>query len=372
MSVGDGAQAADVPPTLLYVGCGGAAGDGPDQLVVVEAAAEAAAVRHRLVLPYAADGIAQVARIGARRLLLVGARSSRLYVVAADLPDRPEIVRVVEPEALGRHCGLSGPHSAVVLPDGHVLISLVADRRGGPQGGFAVLHGGDFDLLGRWDEVPAAFRPGALAMPAHHAHVVVGSWSEPQDQGGAALCAWGIKDRRPGEVEALGSAPGPVALAGQWAAAGGAVWTWMLGTGGLELAAAEPVASGSPNPADLAQASPGGVTWVAAGGGVAGPLRTGSELGDGAGPPNVCEHLHLPGGAAWRLAVSPDARWLYATSAGHPAWDDADPGSWLWAVEVGTPAGGDPQRGPRRQWRCAPGAGPRAWPRAVWVVDPGG
>ncbi len=358
-----------VAPQRLYVCCDGGAETEPDRLVVVEAGPESGAAVYRLPLSYPADGVHRAARIGPRRLLLLGARSSRLYVIATDDPARPEIVRVVEPELLARRCGLSGPHGAVVLPDGNVVVSLVADRRGGPRGGFAVLERGDFDLLGRWDEKDAGLCPGALLAAPGDRDLVAGSWAAPGVDGVPAVCAWDTGDRRPAGVWPLEGARGPVALVDGLAAASGGVWAWTRQEGGgLALTSAHPDLAGSADPPELA-AGPGRLGWLAADGGLYGPLLRleGSEEGPVQRSPG---RLRLPGGGPCRLAASSDGRWLYATAAGHPAWDRAGQGQWLWAVEIGVPAqDGESERDPRLRWRCAPGTGPDQVARDVLVLD---
>jgi methanethiol oxidase len=85
-------------------------------------------------------------------LIVPGMRSSRIHIldVGSD-PRKPEIVKVIEPEEVKAKTGYSAPHTVHCMPGGIVTISMLGDRDGNLPGGFAVLDGKTFDVLGRWE-----------------------------------------------------------------------------------------------------------------------------------------------------------------------------------------------------------------------------
>jgi len=91
-----------------------------------------------------------------RHLIVPGFRSSRIHVV--DTTDRrhPELVNVIEPEAVFEY-DLSAPHTTHCIPDGEIMISMLGDADGEPPGGFLELND-DFEIEGRWDP------PGAIQL----------------------------------------------------------------------------------------------------------------------------------------------------------------------------------------------------------------
>ncbi|MEV1289168.1 selenium-binding family protein [Micromonospora sp. NPDC049679] len=87
-----------------------------------------------------------------RYLIVPGLRSSRLYVLdtKAD-PTRPEVVKVLQAEELGKHAGYSRPHTVHCGPDGIYVSALGgSDGRDGP-GGIAILDHTSFEVRGAWE-----------------------------------------------------------------------------------------------------------------------------------------------------------------------------------------------------------------------------
>ncbi|MEW9555184.1 selenium-binding protein SBP56-related protein [Nonomuraea sp. NPDC050783] len=86
-----------------------------------------------------------------RYLVVPGLRSSRIHIY--DTKDRvsPELVKVIEPEALARGAGYSRPHTVHCGPEGLYVSALGgADGRDGP-GGIAVLDHTSFEVVGQWE-----------------------------------------------------------------------------------------------------------------------------------------------------------------------------------------------------------------------------
>ncbi|WP_137287537.1 selenium-binding protein SBP56-related protein [Halorussus salinisoli] len=91
-----------------------------------------------------------------RHLVVPGNRSSRLHVVDTKNRENPEIVDVIEPEAVHEQ-DLSAPHTVHCIPDGEILVSMLGDADGELPGGFLELND-DFEIEGRWDP------PGEIEM----------------------------------------------------------------------------------------------------------------------------------------------------------------------------------------------------------------
>ncbi|KAA9373371.1 selenium-binding protein [Microbispora cellulosiformans] len=85
-----------------------------------------------------------------RYLIVPGLRSSRIYVY--DTKDRvsPELVKVIEPEELGKRAGYSRPHTVHCGPEGLYVSALGGYGDDGP-GGIAILDHNTFEVLGRWE-----------------------------------------------------------------------------------------------------------------------------------------------------------------------------------------------------------------------------
>ncbi len=86
-----------------------------------------------------------------RYLILLGLRSSRIYVVDTKPdPRAPKVVKVLEPEELGKRAGYSRPHTVHCGPEGLYVSCLGGWEEDGP-GGIALVDHDSFDVLGRWE-----------------------------------------------------------------------------------------------------------------------------------------------------------------------------------------------------------------------------
>ena len=87
-----------------------------------------------------------------RRFLIVpGLRSSRIHVLDTKPdPEKPKIVKVIEPKAVHERTGYSRPHTVHCGPDGIYLSALGSPSGDAPGGIFALDHD-TFEPLGRWE-----------------------------------------------------------------------------------------------------------------------------------------------------------------------------------------------------------------------------
>jgi selenium-binding protein 1 len=86
-----------------------------------------------------------------RYLIVPGLRSSRIHILDTKPdPRRPQIVKVIEPEALAARTGYSRPHTIHCGPDGIYVSALGAPNGDGPGGIFVMDHE-TFEPLGRWE-----------------------------------------------------------------------------------------------------------------------------------------------------------------------------------------------------------------------------
>jgi selenium-binding protein 1 len=86
-----------------------------------------------------------------RYLIVPGIRSSRIHVVDTKPdPERPRIVKVLEPKTVMKHSGYSRPHTSHCGPDGIYVNALGAPDGDGP-GGIFVLDPETFDIRGPWE-----------------------------------------------------------------------------------------------------------------------------------------------------------------------------------------------------------------------------
>ncbi|MGW7533324.1 selenium-binding protein SBP56-related protein [Amycolatopsis sp. NPDC054798] len=86
-----------------------------------------------------------------RYLLVPGLRSSRIHVVDTKPdPHRPQLVKVIEPDAVAAGSGYSRPHTFHCGPDGIYVSALGAPDGSGPGGLFRLDHE-TFDVQGRWE-----------------------------------------------------------------------------------------------------------------------------------------------------------------------------------------------------------------------------
>ncbi|XP_028280875.1 methanethiol oxidase isoform X2 [Parambassis ranga] len=86
------------------------------------------------------------------RLILPSLISSRIYVVDVGTdPRAPKIHKMVEPVDLYMKCGLANPHTSHCLGSGQIMISCMGDPSGNGKGGFVLLDGETFEIIGNWE-----------------------------------------------------------------------------------------------------------------------------------------------------------------------------------------------------------------------------
>ncbi|MFF3666741.1 selenium-binding protein SBP56-related protein [Microtetraspora malaysiensis] len=85
-----------------------------------------------------------------RYLIVPGLRSSRIYVYDTKGRVSPELVKVIEPEELGKRAGYSRPHTVHCGPEGLYVSALGGFGEDGP-GGIALLDHTSFEVVGRWE-----------------------------------------------------------------------------------------------------------------------------------------------------------------------------------------------------------------------------
>ncbi|XP_022529634.1 methanethiol oxidase [Astyanax mexicanus] len=93
------------------------------------------------------------------RLILPSLISSRVYVIDVGTdPHAPRIHKTVEPVDMFWKCDLANPHTSHCLGSGQIMISTLGDPSGNGKGGFVLLDGETFELVGNW-ELPGEARP---------------------------------------------------------------------------------------------------------------------------------------------------------------------------------------------------------------------
>jgi methanethiol oxidase len=86
-----------------------------------------------------------------RYLLLPGINSSRIYVLDTRAsPEKPEIVRIIEPDELASRTGYAAPHTVHCGPDA-IYVSALGRPDGAGPGGVFVLDHESFDPKGPWE-----------------------------------------------------------------------------------------------------------------------------------------------------------------------------------------------------------------------------
>ncbi|MCJ8728208.1 hypothetical protein PDJAM_G00001740 [Pangasius djambal] len=93
------------------------------------------------------------------RLILPSLISSRIYVIDVGTDARaPRLHKTVEPVEVFWKCGLANPHTSHCLGTGQVMISTLGDPSGNGKGGFVLLDGETFEVIGNW-ELPGEAAP---------------------------------------------------------------------------------------------------------------------------------------------------------------------------------------------------------------------
>jgi methanethiol oxidase len=163
--------AAEAPPEkLAYVAALHAnGGTRPDALAVVNVDAQSSAYG-RLVgqvnMPNAGDELhhfgwnacssalcpyAPHPHVERRYLIVPGLRSSRIHVLDTKPdPEKPKIVKVIEPQSVHERTGYSRPHTVHCGPDAIYLSALGSPSGDGPGGIFSLDHD-NFEPQGKWE-----------------------------------------------------------------------------------------------------------------------------------------------------------------------------------------------------------------------------
>ena len=86
-----------------------------------------------------------------RYLVVPGINSSRIHILDTKAnPRRPELVKTIQPETLGKKTGYASPHTVHCGPDGIYVSALGAPDGDGP-GGIFVLDHDTFEPKGAWE-----------------------------------------------------------------------------------------------------------------------------------------------------------------------------------------------------------------------------
>uniref|UniRef100_A0A667Z3J8 Methanethiol oxidase n=1 Tax=Myripristis murdjan TaxID=586833 RepID=A0A667Z3J8_9TELE len=139
------------------------------------------------------------------RLILPSLISSRVYVVDVGTdPRQPRLHKMVEPTELYWKCGLANPHTTHCLGSGQIMISCMGDPNGNGKGGFVLLDGETFEVVGNWEHPgeAAPFGYDFWYQPRHNVMIST-EWGAPraladgfnpahvkQGQYGSALHVW--------------------------------------------------------------------------------------------------------------------------------------------------------------------------------------
>uniref|UniRef100_A0A8C3ARU5 Methanethiol oxidase n=1 Tax=Cyclopterus lumpus TaxID=8103 RepID=A0A8C3ARU5_CYCLU len=168
----------------------------PDYLATVDVDPESSTftqVIHRLPMPNLRDelhhsgwnacsscfGDASKTR---NRLILPSLISSRVYVVDVGTdPRAPQIHKVVEPVDMFWKCDLANPHTSHCLGNGQIMISCIGDPSGNGKGGFVLLDGETFEVIGNWEHPgeAAPFGYDFWYQPRHNVMIST-EWGAPK------------------------------------------------------------------------------------------------------------------------------------------------------------------------------------------------
>uniref|UniRef100_A0A3P9PKB9 Methanethiol oxidase n=1 Tax=Poecilia reticulata TaxID=8081 RepID=A0A3P9PKB9_POERE len=116
------------------------------------------------------------------RLILPSLISSRIYVIDVGTePRAPRIHKTVEPIDLYWKCGLANPHTSHCLASGQVMISCMGEPAGGGKGGFVLLDGETFEVVGNWEHPgeAAPFGYDFWYQPRHNVMIST-EWGAPK------------------------------------------------------------------------------------------------------------------------------------------------------------------------------------------------
>uniref|UniRef100_A0A8C1HCK3 Methanethiol oxidase n=1 Tax=Cyprinus carpio carpio TaxID=630221 RepID=A0A8C1HCK3_CYPCA len=119
------------------------------------------------------------------RLILPSLMSSRIYVVDVGTdPRAPRLHKIVEPIDLFWKCSLANPHTSHCLGSGQIMISTMGDPSGNGKGGFVLLDGKTFEVIGNWEKPgeAAPFGYDFWYQPRHNVMIST-EWGAPKALG---------------------------------------------------------------------------------------------------------------------------------------------------------------------------------------------
>jgi selenium-binding protein 1 len=190
--------AAAPPEKLAYVAAFSRPAETPDAIAVLDTDPDSATygtVVGFTELPYTGDELhhfgwnacssalcpyAPHPHVERRYLVVPGLRSSRIYILdTKENPTAPKIVKILEPEELGKRAGYSRPHTVHCGPEGLYVSNLGGYQSEGP-GGVALLDHTSFEVLGQW-ELDRGDQYLAYDLWWHIAHdvAVTSEWGTP-------------------------------------------------------------------------------------------------------------------------------------------------------------------------------------------------
>ncbi|CAH1788332.1 unnamed protein product [Owenia fusiformis] len=137
-------------------------------------------VIHRLPMPYVGDELHHTGwnacsscfndpSKSRSKLIMPSLKSDRVYVIdTSSEPRSPKIYHIVEPREVHRVTGLSTPHTSHCLANGKIMISCLGDPNGNARGGFILIDGEDFHVVGNWEKTAASFGYDFWYQPKHN------------------------------------------------------------------------------------------------------------------------------------------------------------------------------------------------------------
>ena len=226
------------PEKLAYVAMLNPRTDGSkDALAVVDVDPESATYAqtlHQLDMPNAGDELHHFGwnacssclcphsphpHMERRYLVVPGLRSSRIYIIDTKPdPQKPHIVKVIEPEEVIRKSGYSRVHTSHCGPDGIYLNALGSPKGDGP-GGIFTLDPDNFEIKGKWEvERDSQYLTYDFWWHLGHDTMITSEWGTPQmiEDGvnpelllagkyGHSLHFWDLAKRRHQQVLDLGA-----------------------------------------------------------------------------------------------------------------------------------------------------------------------
>ena len=145
-------------------------------------------VIHRLPMPNVGDELHHLGwnacaschgKRARRYLIIPGLVSGRIHIVDTEVPEKPKLHKVIEPDEVVRKTKLTAPHTVHCLADGQIMISMLGDEKLNGPGGFLLLDD-KFDIAGRWEAKPGELRYNYdfWYQPRHNV-MVSSEWAAP-------------------------------------------------------------------------------------------------------------------------------------------------------------------------------------------------